>query len=359
MQICFVDKTTSLDTLDDLKHRARGGMVSSLRILPDVLSKLGHRCFVISDVKQGGVTSAGTRWYTDGRMRPIERLRQYDILVYNRQLSSGLSEIRAKKRVLWTHDLPHSGFVKDPKMLNAIDKVVFMSRFAENIWRKYYPGIKRSVRIPNGVDKTLFYPREKDLNYIIFASAPNRGLKWLPMIYGNIRAKIGDRIYCRAYSDMQAMHPDPKDTRIDGHWIDSDYRGEYYQCAEYGIERLMPVPQPELAEQLGRAGLMIMPTEFPEICSNSILQALASGVPVITTGQIGSAGEWVKHKKTGFLTEYHPHDYFVCFLEMARFAVRMYEKPKLHLKMTKNAARTKIHTWQQIGRKWDGFLRRL
>jgi hypothetical protein len=62
MRILFLDLSTKLKTIDDLKTRARGGMISSLFRVPDELTKLGHEVVVLSDIEKDGVTEAGTVW---------------------------------------------------------------------------------------------------------------------------------------------------------------------------------------------------------------------------------------------------------------------------------------------------------
>ena len=105
---------------------------------------------------------------------------------------------------------------------------------------------------------------------------------------------------------------------------------------------------------------MILPTSYPEICSNTILQSLASGTPIITTGNLGSADEWVVHEFNGWLTKFQVHDYMIHTLEMVRGATRILDNEKLHRKMIKRCLRTRhIYSWQEIGEKWDKMFRKV
>src|SRR3990167_10438182 len=149
-------------------------MVSSLFKISDYLSSVGHQVFVLSDIQSAGKTRAGMIW-------THEYYGQYDYLICNRGTHDGYPDIKARRRILWTHDLPHNGFIPEPKTIKAFAATVFMSQYAERIWRAFYPTIGRSFMIPNGVDKTLFFPRPKLPGFLIFASAPNRGLKKLPL----------------------------------------------------------------------------------------------------------------------------------------------------------------------------------
>src|ERR1051325_410528 len=273
MRLLFIDRSTRLETIFDLERKARGGMVASLFQVTDYLARRGHDVTILSDIEHGGRTKAGAKWLN-------EAYGDFDCLICNRGTGDGYPSIRARARILWTHDLPHAGFIPEPATVKAFACTVFMSEYAEAIWRTFYRDIGRSVRIPNGVDRELFYPRTKDPGYLIYASAPNRGLERLPFIFDAIQAALGEKLRMRAYSRLAALHPGEGPDTFDYNTIRSS-----------AVELHDPIPQAQLAEELGSAAMMILPSEYPEICSNIVLQALASGTPVITTGGLGSAGE--------------------------------------------------------------------
>lgn len=354
MRILFLDQATKLKTVRDLETRARGGMVTSLFKVSDYLSLKGHDVTVLSDIEHTGVTKHGTKWLH-------EHWGLYDVLITNRGVGDGYPQIEAKNRVLWTHDLPHFGFAPDPRTFKAFKRVVFMSRYAEKVWRTFFKDIGESVLIPNGVNKKLFFPREKDMDYLIYASAPNRGLDKLPFIFDCIQIRTKRDIRMHAYSNMAVLHPNEsaKDhTAVLEDGFDLPYEDEHGNRREggEGFERLDPIPQHELAEEMGKASLMIMPTPFPEICSNIILQSLASGTPIITTGNLGSAGEWIRHKHNGMLTKYQVNDYVVHTLEIIRNSLRVLENDRRHRRMMRNAANTRILTWSEVGARWNRML---
>jgi glycosyltransferase involved in cell wall biosynthesis len=343
LKLLFLDFSTKLETIHDLKSRARGGMVSSLFRVPDEMSRRGHEVYVLSDVKEPGQTEAGTKWIIDNPP-------SVDVLVTNRGVGSGYADIDARHRVLWTHDLPHSGFALDPRTFHAFSRVVFMSGYGERVWRTFYRTIGKSAIIPNGVDRGVFRPADKDLNYLIYISAPNRGLDRLPLIFEAVQARVRRPLRMRAYSNLAVLHPNEGVDRNDL---------AYKSCQEAGIELMDPVPQAELARELGRAGLMILPTDYPEICSNAVLQSLACGTPIVTTGGLGATPEWVS-KRNGRLTKFMPHDYMVYQVEMVRGAVEILENERLHRTLIHNAPKTKgILTWQQVADKWDRMLKTL
>jgi glycosyltransferase involved in cell wall biosynthesis len=337
MKICFLDRSTKLNSVVDIKTRARGGMVSSLFRISDYLAERGHTVYVISDIQHEGVTDSGAYWWHN----PPKGL---DFLITNRGTGDGYPLIDARKRILWTHDLPHNGFIPEPRTVKGFAATVFMSRFAERIWRAYYKEIGKSFYIPNGVDKTVFHPREKE-DYLIFASAPNRGLERLPFILDAVRSRIGYDIKLIAYSNLASLHPNE---------VRETDEFDYTSIHESGVDLRDPVPQHELAKMMGGAKLLIFPSDYPEICSNVVLQSLASGTPIVTTGDLGATCEWVKHRKNGMLTEFKPYDYMVYTLEMVRNT-----DPFLYERLKRGAEKTKIYTWQDIGKRWEKMLKRL
>src|SRR2546421_8095257 len=274
MRILFVDHSTCLKTVVDLARTARGGMVASLFQVSDYLARQGHDVTVWSDIESAGATRAGTKWLK-------ETWGEYDALICNRGVSDGYPQIQARQRFLWTHDLPHAGFIPDPQTIKGFACTVFMSRYAERIWRAFYRDIGRSVLIPNGVDCTVFFPRYKDRNYLIYASAPNRGLERLPLILDSLRAAMEKPLRLFAFSRLSVLHPNEGADTFD-----------YEAIRASNVQLRDPLPQRDFANELGQAGLMILPSAYPEICSNIILQALASGVPIVTTWELGSAPEW-------------------------------------------------------------------
>ena len=349
LDILFFDLSTSLKTVTDLESQGRGGMVTSLFKVSDYLASRGHRVKVISDIENPGTTCHGTEWIWRGDLKNV----RFDALILNRGIWDGRPELNAKRRILWTHDLPHNGFIPEPMNARALAATVFMSAYAERVWRAFYPAIGTSVRIPNGVDTSIFKPGKKDMGLLIYASAPNRGLKRLPLIYEAVKARTGMDIRMVAYSNMMALHPN----EVNGQW--DNYGLDYKNCLESGIDLRDPMPQWQLAEVMSRAALMVLPTDYPEICSNIVIQALACGTPIVTTGNLGATGEWVKHGKNGWLTQFMPHDYMVYQLEITRAIVAILSDNRRHIKLINNAAATTVKDWGEIGGKWERMLNRL
>jgi len=337
-----------------METKPRGGMVNSLFKVTDYLSEHGAAVWVYSDIKQPGIRRSGVLWDN----RPPRK--GVDILVCNRGTGNGCLDVNARKRILWTHDLPHSGFIPNPKTIKGFAATVFMSRYAERVWRTFYRDIGKSAIIPNGVDRCLFYPRspvEKDLDSLIYFCHPNRGLKRLPLIFDSVQAKIDRPLTMNAYSGkIRSMYP--AETGNDDH-LDTDWAINYDTSKETGFAIKDPLPTKEIAEEVGKAGIFVMPTAFPEICSNSVLQALACGTPVVTAGNLGSACEWVENGYNGMLTKFQCQDYMVFQMEMVRNCVEILKNKAFHSALCRQAAQTKILSWEEVGKQWMKLLKKV
>ena len=353
MKLLFIDITTQLNSFTDLETKGRGGMVSSLYLLPNALSQIGHEVSVLSDVKQGGTTKDGVRWLVESDMEWLVRS-EFDFIILNRQTYGDcFDEIRAKHRILWVHDMVHGGFVTKPGVARvALSATIFMSWYSEETWRSYYRDWpKRSFRIPNGVDDKLFYPGdEKDLRQVIFFSAPNRGLEYLPIIKETVEGGTGVTIRLVAFSRMSKLHPVENDDK---------FQDIYDSVRARGVDLRDPVPQSELAAWVRSSGIMVKPNDYAETCSNVVLQSLASGVPVVTT-PVGADKEFVKTGWNGIVTKHTLQDGPLFVMEVIRGVAEILRDKKFHRKLIKNAPKTKrLYTWKEIGFFWSKALTRV
>jgi len=323
-------------------------MVSSLVHVPDGLRELGHDTWVCAGIEVQGRSPGGTPWVNAGAWEELVS-EPWDVVVLNRGMGpDGLPDLRARHTVLWVHDMVHAGWVPEPKRARGLASVVYMSRYARATWRTYYRDLPCGVIIPNGVDRSRFHPQDKDPRLIVNANAPNRGLKQLAHLALLIRERVPDArvLY---FGNMRVQHPADQE----------DYTPAYQAATEAGVEMMGCVPQAELAQWMGRAALTLIPNNYPEICSNVTLQALACGTPVVTT-PIGSASEWVLDGWNGSLSTFTAEDGWVCWMELLRSTVRLLEDDRWRQRLSLNAQRTpRVYAWSEIAKQWDRMLRSL
>ena len=348
LRVLFFDPSAQLRSLEDLRVKGRGGMVSSLVKVPDGLRALGHHTCVCASIELPGDSHGGTPWVNASAWPDLCRER-WDVLVFNRGMGEdGGADLQARHRVLWVHDLVHSGWMPEPQRARGLASVVFMSRYARRSWRTYYPALPRGVIIPNGVDLELFKPVDKDPRLVINANAPNRGLRQLAQLAILLRQRVPD-VRVVYFGNMREQHPADR----------GDYEAAYAAARESGIEMMGCVPQSVLAEWMARSSLMLIPNSYPEICSNVTLQALASGIPIVTT-DAGSATEWIRDGWNGAISQHRAEDGWVCWMELLRASVRILEDAKWRQRLASNARRTpRLYSWSEIARQWDRMLHSL
>lgn len=345
MRILFIDRSTLVEDVFELEKRPRGGTVNSLFEVTDYLSSVGHYVEVLSDIEQPSMSRYGTMWENE----PTHD--KWDVIVCNRGIGDGYPMFNAKKRILWTHDLVHAGFIPTPKMMQAFH-TVFMSRYSMQTWKQFYKHISEYTIIPNGVDPSIYSPvKDRDFDKVVYFSHPNRGLSKLPIIADTVNAKLQRPIEFIAYSN-KSMYPNEKNIDIG----DIEFKADYESDKHLKIEQ--PITKLEMRDKIGNAGLMVMPTGLPETCSNSILQSLAFGIPVVTTGGLGSAQEFVKHRQNGMLTKRIPNDYMVYTHEVIKILCEVLSNKPLYSKLVRGAKNTRILSWLQVGQKWDKLISR-
>lgn len=314
------------------------GRLTCLYNVSERLSDYGHTVEVVGRHPRF-ITSRGVTWCNELRG-------DYDALVSVRGYTAA-PEVTAKKRILWVRDLPHSGFCPEPEKLAGV-QVVALSHYGARIWKDFYHTIGNVKVIPNGVDKKKFRVMplyERNPKLFIFASNPNRGLDRLPLIFETLRMQFPDA-HLIAFSDRETLHPGET----------GDYADTYKRCQKAGIDLRPPLPPGGLSHWMRVAGAMVMPTDYPEICSNTVLQALACGCPVITTGRLGATAEWIQNGKNGLLTEYQKHDYQIFDLETTRLMAQVAAGGKPWQDLCRGAAKTPVWSWDNVAREWEGIL---
>lgn len=338
-RVAFVDRSENGVTGEASLRGPINGRLTCLHNVTKYLAGRGHQIEVLGRHPRF-TTEAGVLW--NDRWQG-----SYDTLVFLRGLGDGEPAIDAGKRILWVRDLPHSGFCSEPGKLKSV-QVVALSKYAERIWRSYYRQIKKCVVIPNGVDTRVFKRgpiSARNRKLFLFASNPNRGLDRLPLIFESVHA-VDPEIQMVAFSDRETLHPGET----------GDYADATRKCVDKGIDVRAPVSAERLAWWMQTAGAMVLPSDYPEICSNVVLQALACGLPIITTGRMGATVEWVKDGVNGRLTQFDKRDYQIYDLEIARHMLDLAKKPAEWASLCYGAEDTDVPSWEDIGRKWERLI---
>lgn len=176
--------------------------------------------------------------------------------------------------------------------------------------------------IPYGVDTNLFTPPEE--------AKPTKAFNLL--FIGQLTQRKGLSYLLEAYKRIHG--PDTTLTVIGQ--VQDD--GAALQPWRHLIRHVPPVPRPQLAQFLQAADVFVFPT-LVEGMPIVVLEAMASGLPVITTPN--GPGDVVRDQVDGFLVSPRDVDAIVEQLEQLRV------NPELRAEMGQNARqRAEKYTWR-------------
>lgn len=346
MKILFVCGTPNHDPLQRTS-RPTGGILNSLTLIPEYLASKGHEVYVNSTYDKDEVIN-GVHYVRSG-----STIGKWDITVFNRNILPKDFVMYCKsmgaKVVWWLHDITQFTYLKDDAF-KYVDKTIALSQYCKTTYTDFYDLKSDSVAvIPNGVDKNIFFPttapRNKDL--VITASALIKGFLPIPTVFENLKRHNFD-VDFRIYSS-QKLHG-KENNREQQAFLDN--------MEKQGAHVYAPVSQEVLAHLLRQARCLLMPNSYPEICSNLLLQAQASGCPVVTS-DIGANPEFIEHGVTGVYTsKYKPHDLFSWILEYTNLSLDVFLDDKYAQKLSENSPRD-VKSWDEIGRSWENELNSL
>jgi glycosyltransferase involved in cell wall biosynthesis len=344
MRILFVDHTAGHNP-KALSDKPTGGTLTSLTKVPEYLAAHGHEVYVRSTHAVEEVVN-GVHYINDQTS-----ILKWDVTVFNRNVLPrefvAYCKMQGSKIIWWLHDIVDPRYLPDDTF-KAADKVVALSEYCKTTFNDFY-GIapEKFAVIPNGVDTELFHPgayEDRNPNLYITASALVKGYMPLDLTLMNLKRHNPD-VDFRIYSS-QKLHGF-QNTKSQEAWLE--------QMSHAGAHVYMPMSQQSLAHVMRKAWCLLMPNSYPEICSNLLLQARASGLPVVSSN-IGANPEFLEHGETGLLTtKFHPHDIHSWTAEFTAHACRLYLDKDLHKHISERAP-IGVKTWDEIGRSWNELI---
>ncbi len=334
MQILFVDGTAGF-TPHKLAEKPCGGIVTSLTIIPQYLARKGYDVTVASEFASEEKINE-VKYVKE--IRDIDK--RADVVIFNRNIFNHafLDMFPTAKKVWWLHDIVDYRYMEDDSYLR-MDRIVSLSDYCTASYSDFFRIPKeRFVKIPNGVDKSVFYPgkpEERDRNLFVTASATVKGLYPLWFTFHNLK-RNNPKAELRIYSSQKL------------HGLEDGQAAKYQlkQLEGEGAKILDPIPQKELADVFRKAQVVLFPSHYPEICSNLVLQAQACGAAVVSTG-IGSAREFISD---GLVTSTTPADMFWWWKEFAHLTLVASKSEFLR------PLRAEILDWEEIGNKWESEI---
>jgi glycosyltransferase involved in cell wall biosynthesis len=184
------------------------------------------------------------------------------------------------------HRLTHYR-LRRPQLAFAVrraDRVVAVSEDLRALALAAGAAPERVRTIPNGVDSTLFQPRDR--------AAARRALG-LPeagsylLTVGSLSERKGAHLVLEALARLTPRFPDLRYLLVGGAGAEgNEGEGLRRQAAELGVADRVVFAGPRRREELSRwynaADLFVLPSSL-EGCPNVVVEALASGTPVVAT----------------------------------------------------------------------------
>ena len=348
MRLLFIDATPDF-TPTRKDKRACGGILTSLTIIPQHLAGKGHEVTVKSSWDKE-VTVNGVRYIPIHSKTEIPK---WDVTILNRngvynELVEYSHSIGAKV-VWWLHDIVDFRYLRDAAY-RRVDRIIALSQYCRTSFADFYDIKKEKFAIiPNGVDKSVFYPgeyNERKKQKLLMASALIKGFTPVYDTWRNVKRQFPEANL--AIYGSQGLHG----------LRNSDTQQAFLKEIESeGASIQRPISQKILADKMREAWILLMPNSYPEICSNLLLQARACGLPVVSSN-IGSAGEFLVNYETGMLTKYAPHDLSLWIKNYAETVVKLCGEYDLHKHISEETQKD-IKSWGDVGDEWHEELRTL
>jgi hypothetical protein len=167
--------------------------------------------------------------------------------------------------------------------MEVIDYLVCVSEAQRQVITKRNPHPQKIEVVRNGFDPDVFTyngPEGRDWNQLVFI--------------GRVELAKGIHVLLQAFAHLKAEFPDLK-LSVFG---DEGYWPEFVSLKPQFVEKLPgltfhgKVPQRELARHLRSAGLLVFPSISFETAGLAVVDAQASGCPVVANG-IGGVPEYV------------------------------------------------------------------
>ncbi|MEW6667471.1 MAG: tetratricopeptide repeat protein [Thermodesulfobacteriota bacterium] len=273
---------------DTLNNRPLGGTETAMIHMARSLAAMGHEVSVF--IEQGTGVFDRVR-YADiqGYLHELQS-RSVDVLVAARIFHPFIVDVPAGAKVFWTedaHDQPFVAFLSGPEVVDRIDRIFTVSRWQTRM-------LSEAFRIPlekffmtrNGIlwDHFKGGSGSRNRKRLVYTSTPFRGLDVLLDVFPAVRERIPDAVL-DVYSSMAVYQVDPEtDQAQNGHL--------YRKARQPGVALKGSVTQKELAEALLSAGILAYPNHFAETSCIAALEALAAGLPVVTSA-LGALPETV------------------------------------------------------------------
>lgn len=278
---------------DTIKTKSLGGSETAAYYVAKELAARGHRVTLFTNSQEEGeFDKVKYIWAGNSTEHaPLgERFHFYssntptDVMLIQRQPGAFTHRFQSKINVAWLHDLAlHRQKSLAQSGLWNIDSVFCVSEWHKNQVCEVYGFDKKFVRtVTNGVDLKLYegdaeykLPKLKDEISLIYSSRPERGLEH-HIRPGGIMDRLWEidkrfRLYVCNYENNPPQ-------------LAEMYRAFYDRIeAMPNVTALGNLTKQQLADAMRQCDALVYPTEFEEVSCITAMEAMAAGLPMITS----------------------------------------------------------------------------
>ena len=322
-----------------------GGGESATLALARAIAALGWKVIACANLPEGEVVADGIEFWDFGKGYRLDLMipRLNNIGKFH-CISSSIAHpflfLRDNKnclsRVIINHSPSESASGLDlSTVFDLIDTMLCVSHAQLEMIREKTTGPFKAQVVKNGFDPNLFRysgPENRDFNHIIFV--------------GRVDAWKGAHLVIDAFRALKKFFPNLK-ASIYGdytHWEPMRLLKEKVTQENKDIHFYGKVPQTEIASALGKAGLLV----FPSICFESaglgVVDAQASGCPVLGF-DTGGVKEYLLNGECGVLQTENSLEAFVRTLH------HMLSNPGQLAEYSRNClTKARVRTWEVVAK---------
>lgn len=251
-----------------------GGSEEAVIYLSREFQKLGYDVTVFNNCGELAGDYRGIHYVNFHQFNPKDR---FNVLISWRHNMFANQNIKARKKIIWMHDLPRPDDFQ-PDELNTFDKVVVLSKY-HRTWINQVPDDKVYVST-NGVNLADFDQEVlRNPKKCIWTSSYDRGLEpFLKYAWPKIIAEVPDA-ELHIYYGWNTYREMIKSGRRSQEWMDSMIA----LMNQKGVTEHGRIGHKKLAKEFLSSGIYSYPSHFEEIsCISAMKAQIAGAIPVVT-----------------------------------------------------------------------------
>lgn len=334
-----------------LDYRPLGGTETAIIRISDELAKMGHEVYIYQETEFPPNPDPKGPHYIS--IREFVDMDSFDAAIVIRGILEIFKDWKAKKNFYWFSDSYKSMKtygVGDKRLAERADGLFLLSQWHVDTLCKSsgFPKDKTWI-VNNGIHPQYFLGSEvRHPKRLIYSSAPDRGLVYMPRIYEALRKRHPD-LELHVFSSL--------DKYFTG-WSRGYRQNENVKLYETlasmpGCTLHGSILQKELAREFMKSSILVYPSNFEETSCITAMEAMAGGCAIVTSN-IGALKETIQG--AGVFIESKPgsDEYIDRFIEetdrLLNNPQRIQELAAVGLKRAENL------TWEQAAKNMANYL---